>query len=68
MRLIDADALMNSLDINNFPGELYAGVGLGIAKNKVSESPTVDAVPIKRGKWRRKLNEKRRIHRSYYGG
>lgn len=46
MRLIDADALIEEID-----GALLDSIAEGIAIEKIMEQPTVDAEPIRRGKW-----------------
>lgn len=54
-RLIDADALMNTLEryVNPMPGEHGNGYlsGLATAMDEVEAAPTVDAVPVVHGRW-----------------
>ena len=49
-RPIDADALIEELKSDRFPGEPYVGVGLKIAIEKICEAPTIEP-ERKRGKW-----------------
>lgn len=48
MRLIDADALIQVLCVNMDTGHQFDR-----ATHCVDEMPTVDAVPVKRGQWRK---------------
>lgn len=56
MRLIDADALRDKIiqriieEDTEFP-EYDWGTGLSIAKDILERTPTVDAVPVRHGKW-----------------
>ena len=49
-RPIDADALIEELKSDRFPGEPYVGVGLKIAIEKICEAPTIEP-ERKKGKW-----------------
>ena len=51
-RPIDADALIEELKSDRFPGAPYVGVGLKIAIEKICEAPTIEP-ERKKGKWER---------------
>lgn len=59
MRLIDADALEEALREHKFDysgqSDYFDGVvdGLMLARDDVREAPTIDAEPIRHGKWRK---------------
>lgn len=46
MRLIDADVLIEDVD-----GDLTDSIAEGRAIEKIMNAPTVDAVPVRHGKW-----------------
>lgn len=46
MRLIDADALIDVVD-----GDLLDSVAEGKCIEKIMDAPTIDAVPVKHGRW-----------------
>lgn len=48
MRMIDADALINELNNNRYPGAPYVDAGISIAIGKVCDAPTIEH---KTGKW-----------------
>ena len=50
MRLIDADALKNT--IKNMPNDYYCDLCIGDALKEIDNAPTVDAAPVVRGEWR----------------
>ena len=54
-RPIDADALIEELKSDRFPGAPYVGVGLKIAIEKICEAPTIEP-ERKRGEWIKILN------------
>ncbi|MFA5675425.1 MAG: hypothetical protein WDA65_02785 [Christensenellales bacterium] len=49
MRLIDADALKNT--IKNMPNDYYGDLCIGDALKEIDNAPTIDAVPVVRGEW-----------------
>ena len=46
MRLIDADALKNT--IKNMPNDYYGDLCIGDALKEIDDAPTIDAVPVVR--------------------
>jgi hypothetical protein len=48
MRLIDADALKNT--IKNMPNDYYGDLCIGDALKEIDNAPTIDAVPVVRCK------------------
>ena len=53
MRLIDASALRKSIETDRDASDMPKMwcVGIGYAINHIVHAPTVDAVPVKHGKW-----------------
>ena len=65
MRLIDADALISKIEKRYIDAciqvktrrsgkGVQCGIALGMnrARNEISEQPTIDAVPVRHGRWR----------------
>ena len=51
MRLIDADALTNKCRIISYQYQNGLMSELGVLLKNIEEAPTVDAEPVKHGKW-----------------
>ena len=55
-RLIDADKLLKSIEDNSYPvsqkhNSVEKGMTIAGIKQCIEEQPTVDAEPVRRGKW-----------------
>lgn len=48
MRLIDADWVLNALTVY---GQSYDYMSLGRAAEVIEDAPTIDAEPVRRGRW-----------------
>lgn len=67
MRLIDADELITILDEElQKDGSLSKALLVGFAKQILNDAPTVEAEPVRRGKW--KIGELEIIGDDIYGG
>ena len=53
MRLIDVDALREKLELKLFKMQI---VPMRLVLETINEQPTVDAVPVKRGRWIHDIN------------
>ena len=59
VRLIDANALVKTIksiyckDCNNYNGVICRACNWMDAMEYIDEAPTIDAQPVKRGKWKR---------------
>ena len=51
MRLIDADALNKAFDKSEAIEEIYGSDGLPVISEVIDAAPTIDAEPVRHGKW-----------------
>lgn len=51
MRLIDADALLQNIRRAVYTDDLTTTIAVGICESHVKDMPTVDAEPVKHGRW-----------------
>lgn len=51
MKLIDADALLESAKKYVYPSDMTTTIALGIAETWIKDAPAVDAAPVVYGAW-----------------
>ena len=51
MRLIDADALLEETKRYVYQSDMVTTVAIGIAETWIKDAPTVEAKPMKKGRW-----------------